>query len=62
MEGGTAARLSAMLLAFPVGKRLFLLIHKDVMTAGFAGAKTCHAPYLGSPWKVEMQQDCQQCS
>jgi hypothetical protein len=54
MEGGTAARLSAMLLAFPVGKRLFLLIHKDVMTAGFAGAKTCHAPYLGSPWKVEM--------
>jgi len=54
MEDGNVARLSAMLLTFPVGKRLLLLIHKDVMTVGFAGAKTCHAPYLGSPWKVEM--------
>ncbi len=44
MEGGNAARLSAMLLAFPVGKHPFLLIRRDMMTAGFAGAKTYHAP------------------
>jgi len=35
------------------------LIHRDVMYAGFAGAKTCHAPYLRPTgmWKVlEMQE------
>jgi len=35
-----------------VVKLPLLLIHKDVMYAGFAGEKNCHAPYLRPPWKV----------
>jgi hypothetical protein len=58
MEGGNVARLPAMLLAFPIGKRPLLLIHRDVMYTGFAGAKTCHAPYLLSCRQKKTQTYC----